>query len=100
MAERRPIVVPYPILWECSNVVLCHHSVASAHSWLAEIGESVSLVVPTLHDYSAAMVTIARYRDQPISLFDGLLAAISDGLGLPVWTYDHHFDVMGVAVWR
>lgn len=28
------------------------------------------------------------------------VATLALRLGLEVWTYDHHFDVMSVAVWR
>jgi len=28
------------------------------------------------------------------------LAALSARLNAPIWTYDHHFDVMRVKVWR
>jgi predicted nucleic acid-binding protein len=35
-----------------------------------------------------------------ITLFDALAATLADRLGLEVWTHDHHFDVMRVAVWR
>jgi len=62
--------------------------------------DTAIVVAPTGEEHVAAIDRVARYRDQPISLFDGLLAAMSDELGLPVWTYDHHIDVMGIAVWR
>ena len=53
-----------------------------------------------LDDYHAAMSRIQRYRDQAFTLFDVVLAILSERLALPVWTYDHHFDVMRVPVWR
>jgi hypothetical protein len=31
---------------------------------------------------------------------DRALAAMSVPLAAPVWTFDHHFDVMSVEVWR
>lgn len=31
---------------------------------------------------------------------DAINAEISDRLQIPMWTYDHHFDVMGSRVWR
>ena len=46
------------------------------------------------------MRPITHYPDQPITLFDALLAVMSERFDLPVWTFDHHFDVMRVAVWR
>jgi hypothetical protein len=29
-----------------------------------------------------------------------VVAVLADQLQLSVWTFDHHFDVMGTAVWR
>lgn len=43
---------------------------------------------------------VLRYSDQDISLADAVVAEISDRLEIPVWTFDHHFAVMGVRVWR
>jgi hypothetical protein len=31
---------------------------------------------------------------------DAVIAEISGRLEAPVWTFDHHFDVIGVKVWR
>ncbi len=41
-----------------------------------------------------------RYQDQDLSLFDAIAAVVSERLSLPVWTYDYHFEVMRVEVWR
>lgn len=98
--ERRSIVVPYPVLWECHSLILRHHEPRSVQSWLADLRRSSFLVAPSDEDYAAAMERPSRYPDQPISLFDALLAVMSDRFVLPVWTYDHHFDVMRVTVWR
>jgi predicted nucleic acid-binding protein len=38
--------------------------------------------------------------DQSITLVDATLAALATRMGLDVWTYDHHFDVMRVGIWR
>ena len=51
-------------------------------------------------DYRAAAAQVSTYRDQSITLFDATLAVLAKRLSLPVSTYDHHFDVMGAAVWR
>ena len=48
----------------------------------------------------AAASRLAALPDQPITMFDAVLAELAEHLGLPVWTYDHHFDVMEVPVWR
>jgi predicted nucleic acid-binding protein len=33
-------------------------------------------------------------------LFDATVAVLAQRTGSQVWTYDHHFDVMRVPVWR
>jgi predicted nucleic acid-binding protein len=33
-------------------------------------------------------------------LVDAVIAEVADRLDAPVWTFDHHFDVMGANVWR
>ena len=40
------------------------------------------------------------FLDQDLSLFDAVTAALSDRLGLPVWTFDHHFELMRRPLWR
>ncbi|MDP9362683.1 MAG: PIN domain-containing protein [Chloroflexota bacterium] len=98
--EQRSIVLPYPLLWECYSVLLRHHPLSRAQSWLGEVGKASYVIAPEADDVAAAMQLPARYRDQPITLFDAILAVMSDRLRLPVWTFDHHFDVMRVDVWR
>ncbi len=58
------------------------------------------LVTLTEGDYERAVQRVLRYPDQYISLVDAVNAEIADRLGLPVWTYDYHFDGMGSRVWR
>jgi predicted nucleic acid-binding protein len=67
---------------------------------LGEVRDQASLVNPSAQDYEAAADLISGYPDQRLSLFDAVTAVLSEQLGLPVWTYDHHFDVMQVEVWR
>ena len=43
---------------------------------------------------------VVSLPEQDISLFDAVTAALSRRLGLPVWTFDQHFDVMRVKRWR
>lgn len=59
-----------------------------------------SFVNLTADDYLQATELIARYSDQPLTLFDGILAVLSDQIGIPVWSYDHHFDILRVERWR
>jgi uncharacterized protein len=53
-----------------------------------------------MEDYRDASVTILPYRNQDLTRFDTVLAAMSDRLEAPVWSFDHHFDVISVSVWR
>ncbi len=61
---------------------------------------AASVINPTPEDYRQAMMRLAAFSDQSITLFDATLAVLASRIGLPVWTYDHHFDVMQVSVWR
>ena len=61
---------------------------------------SATLVNPSPEDYRQAIVRVQAMPDQPITLFDAVAAALAVRLGLEVWTYDHHFDLMRAKVWR
>lgn len=98
--ERRDVVVAYPTLLEAYTLVLYRLGKQAASNWLSDILSGSALSNPNPEDYRAAVRRLAGFEDQPITLFDATVAAMSDRLGLEVWTYDHHFDLMGTAVWR
>ena len=50
--------------------------------------------------YFAAIEKARQFPDQTITIVDALTAIISTQLNLPVWSYDYHFDIMGVKIWR
>jgi predicted nucleic acid-binding protein len=97
--EGRNVLVPYPILLEAHRLVLSRLGGRAALEWLAEAVDA-PLINPTPEDYTQACVIVRTLADQPISLVDATVAALSMRLKLEVWTYDHHFDVMRAAVWR
>jgi predicted nucleic acid-binding protein len=97
--EKREVVVAYPILLEAYTMVLHRLGRNTASDWLADVSDA-ALVNPTPEDYRQAIARIGALVDQPISLFDATVAAMATRLDLEVWTYDHHFDVMRVRVWR
>jgi predicted nucleic acid-binding protein len=70
-----------------------------AMRWLDEINRRTIILSPEPADYTAACTTIERYPDQDISLVDALIAAVGRRLVLPIWTYDHHFDILGAQRW-
>ena len=97
--ERRDILIPYPILLETYSLVLYRLGRPAAIAWLDESSDA-SLVNPTPEDYGQGLMTVRMFPDQRITLVDATVAAMASRVGVEVWTYDHHFDVMGVPVWR
>jgi predicted nucleic acid-binding protein len=98
--ERRSVVIAYPILFESYSLVLYRLGKQTASSWFNETIEGANLVNPTAQDYRDAADKLLAFADQRITLFDATVAVLAQRLGLQVWTYDHHFDVMRVSVWR
>jgi predicted nucleic acid-binding protein len=97
--DRRDVLISYPTLLEAYSLLLFRLGKDAASAWLTEVADA-ALVNPTPDDYRQAFATIRARADQPITLFDATVAALATRLALPVWTYDHHFDLMRVAVWR
>jgi predicted nucleic acid-binding protein len=97
--ERRTVVIAYPILLEAYSLVLYRLGGSAAQKWITLLTAAL-LINPDAEDYGRAMVMVRNFPDQRITLVDATLAALSLRLGLEVWTYDHHFDVMRVPIWR
>ncbi len=99
-AENIETAVSYATVQEAYILVLRKLGIAQAHSFLEDLTQGAVLITPTEGDYERAVERVLRYPDQDISLVGAVNAEIADRLGLPVWTYDHHFDVVGSRVWR
>ena len=97
---RLSVVLAYPTLLEAYTLILYRLGHRTVTEWLEDVRAGAALVNPTPQDYRDAMALVSRFPDQSISLFDATLATLASRLGLPVWTYDHHFDAMKTAVWR
>lgn len=97
--ENREIMVAYPTLLEAYTLVRFRLGESAALQWLDDMA-GAALVNPSAEDYRHAVVKVHSLKDQSITLFDATVAALAGRLGLEVWTYDHHFDVMRIAVWR
>lgn len=97
--EKREVVVAYPILLEAYTMVLRRLGRNAAADWLTDM-TNAAVVNPTPEDYRQAIARVGALAGQSITLFDATVAALATRLDLEVWTYDHHFDVMRVAVWR
>lgn len=97
--DRREVLVAYPILLEAYSLLLFRLGRRAASDWLSEMSEA-RFVNPAPEDYNRAFQTVRTLADQSITLVDATLAALAWRLGVEVWTYDRHFDVMRTAVWR
>ena len=98
--NHQDVIIAYPTLLEAYTLVLHRLGRRNAANWLENIRAGAALVNPTGDDYHEAASKIQAFADQPISLFDATLAVLAARLGVAVWTYDHHFDIMRVEVWR
>jgi predicted nucleic acid-binding protein len=94
------VVVAFPTLAESHSLVLKRLGTRVAGRWLGELMAGADLLNPHREDYLAAGRRLRHLTGQPITLFDALVAVLAEQLHFQVWTFDHHFDVMGVAVWR
>jgi predicted nucleic acid-binding protein len=97
--DGRIVLIPYPILLESHSLVLKRFGPRAALRWLESAVEA-SLINPTPEDYSVACAIVRALSDQDISLVDATVATMATRLKVEVWTYDHHFDVMRIPVWR
>lgn len=89
-----------PTVLETYSLILRKLGLRVALRWLRESQGFLEPLNPTSRDYRRAAKLVAGFPDQSITLFDAVLAILADEVGLPVWTYDFHFDVMCVTVWR
>ncbi len=94
------VVIAHPTVMETYTLLLRRVPPRRAAAWAQDVGRKGSCVSPTRRDYERAVERVRTFDDQPISLFDALVAVLSEQLELPVWTFDAHFDVLGVPVWR
>ena len=98
--EEFTVLLLYPILLEAYTLILYRLSQTTADTWRDEVTAGTALINPTSDDYAAALALVSAYPDQKITLFDSVLAVSARRLDYPVWTYDYHFDVMQINVWR
>jgi uncharacterized protein len=98
-AGWRLAIIPTTLL-ETHRVILRQFGKLHAHRWLGEAFSGLDAVPLLTEDWKRAVDTALRFNDQAITLFDTLLYVVSERMQLPIWTYDHHFDVLGSRVWR
>ena len=95
-----PVIVIYPVLTECHNLLLKRFGVGVGLRFLQDMKAGAILMSPDLKDYDGSITLLQNYKDQAITFCDATIASVSKRLKLSVWTYDFHFDVMNSQVWR
>ena len=98
--EGYGVVVAYPTLCETYTLVLHRLGKSAGSNWLEDMMTGASLINAAAEDYQDARKKIAAFADQPITLFDTIVAVLSERLGIAVWTYDYHFRLMRCSVWH
>jgi predicted nucleic acid-binding protein len=98
--DRHELIIAYPTLLESYTLLLYRLGREIAKAWLDEVLTGAALVNLAREDYRDAANKVRTFSDQKITLFDAAVAVLGSRLGIKVWTYDHHFDVMRTAVWR
>ncbi len=103
-AQGYRLLLSQPIILETHKLLLRRNLLPYAHNYTQALTERFHTVNPQSEDYGTSLDIIGRFTDQPLSLFDASLAALSTRLALPVWTFDHDFDILSAAlnteVWR
>jgi len=97
--DRQEIVILYSTLLEAYSLIMFRLGRDVASNWLLDMAQT-ALLNPTSEDYWQAAARIRALTDQSITLFDAVAAVVATRMKVEVWTYDHHFDVMRVGVWR
>ncbi len=100
LASKTTIYVSFPIFLEAYSLLLYRLGFPSAQEFVDYCLDSVEFINPTLDEYLQANDKASRYPDQTITLVDAITAVLSERLNLPVWSYDYHFDIMRINVWR
>jgi predicted nucleic acid-binding protein len=93
------VAITYLTLAEAYTLVLRRLGRTYAHQWLQQAMDGAMLINPEPADYVRAFGLILALRDQSVTVFDAVAAAVSERLSLSVWTYDRHFDLLGAKRW-
>ena len=99
-AEQIVVIIPIPVYLETYSLLLYRLGNAQAITFARECLEANCLINPAPEDYQTAVRQASQFSDQKITLADATTAVLAKAMNLPVWTYDFHFDVMHVPVWR
>ena len=99
IAAGQSVAVTYLTLAEAYTLVLRRLGTAYSHEWLQHVLDGAMLINPEPRDFLRAFDAIRTFKDQSVTVFDAVAAAVGYRLGLAVWTYDRHFDFLGITRW-
>ena len=97
--SRRAVLVTFATLCETQALVLRRLGTAYTRQWLVEMLEGAVFVNPEYPDYTKAASDLRRFPGHAITLVDAVTSCVSERLGVPVWTFDRHFEAMRSSVW-
>ena len=98
--EKLIVVLSFPVYIETYSLLLYRLGFEQANRFSQNCLESANLLNPTEEQYLKAIKKVQQFPDQTITIVDALTAILADELNIPVWTYDYHFNVMKISVWR
>ena len=98
--ENLTVIISFPVYVETYNLLLYRLDFEQATYFTQRCLQFNNLINPTEDQYFAAMEKVRQYPDQKITIVDGITAILSQELNLPVWSYDYHFEIMRVKIWR
>ena len=100
ISEGGHLLVAFSTALEGYGLVLRRLGFPIAQTWWRELIDGVGMLTPTNEVHREAGRVAGLYPDQKITLFDAVVAVMATQLRAPVWTYDFHFGLMQVEVWR
>ena len=98
--QNLTVIISFPVYVETYNLLLYRLDFEQATYFTQRCLQFNNLINPTEDQYFAAMEKVRQYPDQKITIVDGITAILSQELNLPVWSYDYHFEIMRVKIWR
>ena len=100
LKREHGLVISTSNLLEAQSLLLRRETPAFVNRYVTALVKSNDLINPSTEDVLRAQALLGRFEDQHISLFDAVLAVLSETLDVAVWTFDADFDVMRTEVWR
>ena len=97
--DRLPVGVLTTTILEAHTLILFRHGASAARIWFDAIATRTTPTHPTMDDFKQATTHISRFPDQRLTIFDALMYVVSERLNVPIWSYDHHFDVLHAKRW-